>query len=54
MKIKSFILLSICLLQSLAVMSQVKNVISQEKIPDEVRAKQISDMQFGMFNLLVV
>ena len=49
MKIKSFILLSICLLQSLAVMSQVKNVISQEKIPDEVRAKQISDMQFGMF-----
>ena len=48
MKLK-VIILCVCFLHSLAVVSQKKGTIIQEKIPDEVRAKQISDMKFGMF-----
>lgn len=48
MKLK-VIILCFCFLHSLSVVSQKKSTIIQEKIPDEVRAKQISDMEFGMF-----
>lgn len=48
MKLK-VIILFICLLHTLSVVSQKKNLMIQKKIPDEVRAKQISDMKFGMF-----
>ena len=48
MKLK-VIILCICFLHSFSVVSQKKGTIIQEKIPDEVRAKQISDMEFGMF-----
>ena len=48
MKLK-VIILCVCFLHSLSVVSQKKGTIIQEKIPDEVRAKQISDMKFGMF-----
>ena len=48
MKLK-VIILCVCFLHSLSVVPQKKSMIIQEKIPDEVRAKQISDMKFGMF-----
>ncbi len=48
MKLK-VIILCFCFLHSLSVVSQKKSMIIQEKIPDEVRAKQISEMEFGMF-----
>ena len=49
MKSNLLILFGLCLFCSLSVFSQRKNTIIKEKIPDEIRSKQISDMQFGMF-----
>ncbi len=49
MKSNLLILFGLCLFCSLSVFSQRKNAIVKEKIPDEIRSKQISDMQFGMF-----
>ena len=48
MKLKT-IILCVCFLHSLSAVSQKRSAIIQEKIPDEVRAKEIADMQFGMF-----
>ncbi len=48
MKLSRVIFICFCLLVSISAVSQ-KNRINQQKIPDEIRAKQISDMKFGMF-----
>lgn len=48
MKTKSFIFLILCSLCFLTAFSQ-KSVSSLKVIPDEIRAKEISDMRFGMF-----
>ncbi|WP_293740143.1 alpha-L-fucosidase [Parabacteroides sp. ASD2025] len=49
MKFNTFILLCLCLFCSQAVVSQKKNGINLQRVPDEVRAKEIADMRFGMF-----
>lgn len=49
MKFNTVILLCLCLLCSQVGVAQKKSDINTEKIPDEVRAKEIADMQLGMF-----
>lgn len=49
MKTKGSIFLTLCLLCSLTAFSQKSVSSSLKVIPDEIRAKEISDMRFGMF-----
>lgn len=52
MKFNTLILLCICLICSQIVVSQKKGAINLQKIPDEVRAKKIADMQYGPIELI--